>query len=55
MTQDRVKKAYLPQYPNLAVEDFLAHFNGIVPINDYLPDQGPLSKVPRSFVLDVFY
>jgi len=54
VTQDRVKKAYVPQFPNLAIENFLEHFNGVVPIYDYLPDQGPLSKVPRSFILDVF-
>ena len=50
---DIIKKAFVPQFPGLSIEQLLVEFGKKYPVLKYLPDQRHVLKVPRGFVLDV--
>lgn len=50
---DLVKKAFVPQFPGLSIEQMLAEFGKKYPVKEYIPDQKHILKIPRGFVLDV--
>jgi len=43
----------VPHFPGLNIETLLAQFAEKYPVMEYLPDQKPVMRVPRSFILDV--
>jgi len=50
---DSVKKAFVPHFQGLSIEQMLTEFSKKYPVKDYLPDQKPILKVSRAFVMDV--
>ena len=50
-----VKYIYVPQYKGLNVEKFLAMTKDFPKVLDYLPDSRDWHKLPRQWLVNVFY
>ena len=50
---DQVKTIYVPQYKNLSLERILEFISDKPNIQDYLPDDIDLPKVPKQWIVNI--
>ena len=52
---DQVKVLYVPQYERLNIERILNKIREYPEVNEYLPDDRDMHKVPRQWLINVAY
>ena len=50
---DQVKSIHIPQYKNLSLEKILSYAFTKPNIDDYLPDEMDLPKVPKQWIVNI--
>ena len=53
LNNDAVKTLTVPQYRNLSVEKILTFISDIPQVENYLPDDPDLEKVPKQWIVNV--